>query len=92
VPLGRAGPLAPPAADAVLEVRVKLGSGAEKEVPVLLARHGTHLRLIAVCTTAKEGEGLEVTYQFRPTTADPSGLVLALKGTPGVDKVGLTLR
>jgi uncharacterized membrane protein YhiD involved in acid resistance len=89
--LGRVGPLAAPAADAMLEVRVKAGSGAEKEVPGVLAKHGTHPRLVAAETTNKEGEGLELRYLFRPTTT-PVELVAALKAVNGVDKVGVAVR
>ena len=41
------GPLATPPADAVLDLRLKSGSGAELDLPAALAKFGTNVRLVA---------------------------------------------
>jgi hypothetical protein len=91
--VGRDGsPLATPPADAVLEVRLKSGSGAELDLPQALAKFGTNVRLVESGTT-KEGDGLDLRYVLRPRPdADPTALVLDLKARPGVDRVNFVVK
>ena len=86
------GPLAPPPADVTLDVRVKIGTGLEHELPTVLAKFGTNVRLVETGTT-KEGDGLDLRYTLRPRPdADPTALVLDFKARPGVEKVSYAVK
>jgi hypothetical protein len=68
-------------------VRVKLASGAEKELPGAFAAFATEHRLVAAGTT-KEGDGLDLSYRVRlKPGADLAAAAAGLKSRPGVEKV-----